>query len=199
MTTKSSIRRVTSSVRPALRGHDHAHHERAEDQRDPDLLGHVRREQHAGEDRGDPAARHPPGLVVGVRDPGEQRPDSEAHHQTEGDRQRDRLDHVRCPSPATATAVASAIRNQAVTSSIAAHGECERPTGRLSMRRSTRIRASTGNAVIDIATPMNRAKRDELRCRAPPARRAAARRRSRASSAAPRWRSRSPRPGRSGP
>ncbi len=60
--------------------------------------------------------------------------------------------------PATATAVASAIRNQAVTSSIAALASASAPTGRLSMRRSTRMRASTGNAVIDIATPMNSAK-----------------------------------------
>ena len=53
--------------------------------------------------------------------------------------------------------VASAIRNHAVTSSIAAQAIASEPTGRLSIRRSARIRASTGNAVIDIATPMNRA------------------------------------------
>jgi len=51
----------------------------------------------------------------------------------------------------------SAIRNQAVTSSIAAHAIVSAPTGRLIIRRSARIRASTGNAVIDIETPMNRA------------------------------------------
>ena len=62
------------------------------------------------------------------------------------------------PEPATATAVASAIRNQAVTSSTAAHASASTPTGRLSIRRSTRIRASTGNAVIDIETPMKSAK-----------------------------------------
>ena len=56
--------------------------------------------------------------------------------------------------PATATAVARAIRNQAVTSSIAAQARVSAPTGRLSILRSTRMRASTGNAVIDIATPM---------------------------------------------
>ncbi len=60
--------------------------------------------------------------------------------------------------PETAIVVASAIRNQAVTSSIAAQAIASEPTGRLSIRRSARIRASTGNAVIDIATPMNRAK-----------------------------------------
>ncbi len=59
------------------------------------------------------------------------------------------------PDPAVATAIASAIRNQAVTSSIAAEAIAIAPTGRLSIRRSTRIRASTGKAVIDIATPMN--------------------------------------------
>jgi hypothetical protein len=57
-----------------------------------------------------------------------------------------------------ATAVARAIRNHAVTSSIAAQASVSAPTGRLSIRRSTRIRASTGNAVIDIATPMKSAK-----------------------------------------
>ena len=59
--------------------------------------------------------------------------------------------------PCVATAVARAIRNQAVTSSIAAHASVSAPTGRFSIRRSTRMRASTGNAVIDIATPMNSA------------------------------------------
>ena len=53
--------------------------------------------------------------------------------------------------------IASAIRNHAVTSSIAAHAIVSAPTGRLSIRRSDRILASTGNAVIDIATPMNSA------------------------------------------
>ncbi len=64
--------------------------------------------------------------------------------------------------PATAIVVASAIRNQAVTSSIAALASVSAPTGRLSMRRSTRMRASTGNAVMDIATPMNRANATNL-------------------------------------
>ena len=59
--------------------------------------------------------------------------------------------------PERAIAVASAIRNQAVTSSIAAHAIVSAPTGRLIIRRSARIRASTGNAVIDIDTPMNSA------------------------------------------
>ena len=64
--------------------------------------------------------------------------------------------------PATAIVVASAIKNQAVTSSIAALASVSAPTGRLSMRRSTRMRASTGNAVIDIATPMKRANATNL-------------------------------------
>lgn len=41
---------------------------------------------------------------------------------------------------------------------MAALASASAPIGRLSMRRSTRIRASTGNAVIDIETPMNSAK-----------------------------------------
>ena len=59
---------------------------------------------------------------------------------------------------AAATAVANAMRNQAEMSSIAALARARAPIGRLSMRRSTMMRASTGKAVIDIATPMNRAK-----------------------------------------
>ncbi len=66
--------------------------------------------------------------------------------------------------PDTAIVVASAIRNHAVTSSIAAHAIVSAPTGRLSMRRSARILASTGNAVIDIATPMNRANATNFFC-----------------------------------
>ena len=66
--------------------------------------------------------------------------------------------------PDAATAVASAIRNQAVTSSIAAQAIVSAPTGRLIMRRSARIRASTGNAVIDIETPMNRANETNFVC-----------------------------------
>ena len=61
------------------------------------------------------------------------------------------------PDPATATAVASAIRNHAEMSSIAALVSAITPIGCLSIRRSTRMRASTGNAVIDIDTPMNSA------------------------------------------
>ncbi len=59
--------------------------------------------------------------------------------------------------PVPATAVASARRHQAVTSSIAAPAIESAPTGRFSMRRSIRMRASTGKAVTDIATPMKRA------------------------------------------
>ena len=73
------------------------------------------------------------------------------------DRLADRLERRLRTCPTTAIAVASAIRNQAVTSSIAAHAIVSAPTGRLIIRRSARIRASTGNAVIDIDTPMNSA------------------------------------------
>ena len=59
---------------------------------------------------------------------------------------------------AAATAEARAIRNQAEMSSMAALARARAPIGRLSIRRSTMIRASTGKAVIDIETPMNRAK-----------------------------------------
>ena len=44
-----------------------------------------------------------------------------------------------------------------MTSSIAAQAIVSAPTGRLIIRRSARMRASTGNAVIDIETPMNSA------------------------------------------
>jgi hypothetical protein len=60
--------------------------------------------------------------------------------------------------PPLATADASASRPQAVTSSTAAAAIAMAPTGCLSMRRSTRMRANTGNAVIDMATPMKSAK-----------------------------------------
>ena len=60
--------------------------------------------------------------------------------------------------PAAATALATATRNQALTSSTAAEARTTAPTGRPRSRRSTMIRASTGKAVIDMDTPMNRAK-----------------------------------------
>ena len=60
--------------------------------------------------------------------------------------------------PATATVVASATSSQAVTSSMAAQAIVSAPSGRLSIRRSTRIRASTGKAVTDMETPMKSAK-----------------------------------------
>ncbi len=59
--------------------------------------------------------------------------------------------------PLPATAEASASRPHAVTSSTAAAPMAIAPTGCLSMRRSSRMRASTGKAVIDMATPMNSA------------------------------------------
>ena len=62
------------------------------------------------------------------------------------------------PDPVPATAVASASRPQAVTSSIAAPAIDSAPTGLFSMRFSMRMRASTGNAVTDIDTPAKSAK-----------------------------------------
>ena len=52
----------------------------------------------------------------------------------------------------------NAKRHQAVTSSIAAQLIATTPNGVDSIFRSVRIRARTGNAVIDIAIPMNNAK-----------------------------------------
>ena len=66
--------------------------------------------------------------------------------------------------PDTATVVASATRNQALTSSTAAQATVSAPTGFLSIRRSARMRASTGKAVIDIDTPMNSAKETNFVC-----------------------------------
>ena len=55
--------------------------------------------------------------------------------------------------PPTATATTTASSDHATTSSIAAQASASTPTGVRCMRRSVRIRASTGNAVIDIAAP----------------------------------------------
>ena len=68
---------------------------------------------------------------------------------------------VVCTAPSTAdcaTPTTNANRHQAVTSSIAAQLSATTPSSVFSMLRSVRMRASTGNAVIDIATPMNSAK-----------------------------------------
>ena len=138
--------------------HDQAHHEGAEDQRDPDLLGRVgraaaRRRRSAppirparGRPRRRPSTRGR--AAAGSRSP------SRGRRRRPGRSSR----APRPLEPATATAVASAIRNQAVTSSTAAQASASTPSGRFSMRRSTRMRASTGNAVIDIDTPMKSAK-----------------------------------------
>src|SRR5262245_12704375 len=48
--------------------------------------------------------------------------------------------------------------HHAVTSLTAAHGRAMAPSSESVMPRSERILDSTGNAVIDIATPMNKAK-----------------------------------------
>src|SRR5690349_16094037 len=60
------------------------------------------------------------------------------------------------PCVAIATTIASSV--QAVTSSTAAQVIAVEPSGVVIMLRSTRIRASTGNAVMLIAIPMNSAK-----------------------------------------
>ena len=83
------MRWVTSSVSPAWRGMIVPAMKRAEDQRDADLLGRERGQQHHGEDRGDPRHRDAPGLVVGPRDARHQRAHADAHDQAEGDRQQD--------------------------------------------------------------------------------------------------------------
>src|SRR6266516_6799444 len=51
----------------------------------------------------------------------------------------------------------TARRHHAVTSSTAAHVSATAPRSVLVILRSARIRANTGNAVIDIATAMNKA------------------------------------------
>src|SRR5687768_9398365 len=56
------------------------------------------------------------------------------------------------------TPTTNASRHHAVTSSIAAHVKATAPSFVRVMRRSDRMRASTGNAVIDIAIPRNSAK-----------------------------------------
>src|SRR5207248_7020323 len=61
-------------------------------------------------------------------------------------------------SVAWATPTTSANRHHAVTSSTAAHVNAIIPSSVLLTPRSVRIRARTGNAVIDIATPMKSAK-----------------------------------------
>jgi hypothetical protein len=56
---------------------------------------------------------------------------------------------------AVATPDTKARRHHAVASSTAAHAIAVTPSGVLCSRRSVRMRASTGNAVTDIDTPMN--------------------------------------------
>src|SRR5438094_10512500 len=59
---------------------------------------------------------------------------------------------------AWATPLTNASRHHAVTSSAAAHVNATAPNSVLASPRSARMRASTGKAVTDNATPMNRAK-----------------------------------------
>ncbi len=59
---------------------------------------------------------------------------------------------------ACATPTTKASRHQAVTSSVAAQPRAMIPNRVCCIRRSVKMRANTGNAVIEVATPMNRAK-----------------------------------------
>ena len=96
-------------------------------------------------------------LVVGLRDAAEQPPADQQHRRREDGGQRDDLERVRrarrCRRPpprARAGTTRSRRRSRRPPSTSA-------PTGRFSIRRSIRIRASTGKAVTDIATPMKSA------------------------------------------
>ena len=133
-------------------GHHEPHHERAEDRGDAALHRDERGEQDADEDRGDPAARHLARLVVRAGDAVQERAREQRHRSAEGE---DVAEHgqrtERRAGVVTAKAIASS--PHAVTSSTAAADSASAPIGRESIRRSIRIRASTGNAVIDIATP----------------------------------------------
>ena len=71
------------------------------------------------------------------------------------------VDSTTTPAPCSvdcATPTTTASRHHAVTSSTAAQVRAMVPSSLDVIRRSARILASTGNAVIDIATPMNSAK-----------------------------------------
>jgi hypothetical protein len=62
------------------------------------------------------------------------------------------------PTCAWAIPTANASKHQAATSLMAAHPSASVPSGVFCIRLSVSIRASTGKAVIEVATPMNRAK-----------------------------------------
>ena len=158
VTTKSSIRRVTSSVSSAWRGMIRPITKAPKISAMP--ISSV-----VYADRSTPAkisATQPPGTRPASSYAVEARARSgriaKPITRTEDDGQARSSRRPRRPSPRLPRRDASAIRNQAVTSSTAAQASVSTPTGRLSIRRSTRMRASTGNAVIDIETPMKSAK-----------------------------------------
>ena len=62
-----------------------------------------------------------------------------------------------CPGLALATLTTRASKHQAVTSPAAAHARAIMPMRLFCIWQSVRMRASTGNAVTDIATPMKSA------------------------------------------
>ena len=90
----------------------------------------IGREQDGDEDDPEPERRHLPDLVVRLRDAAEEPPADDEEHGGERRGQQDHLDRVRRPCRVPATAVASASRPQAVTSSIAALARASAPTGR---------------------------------------------------------------------
>ncbi len=120
-------------------------------------------EQHADEDRDDPPTGNRPASSKATVARASSRRTTSTITSVNATAECDRAQHG-AHAPARATAVASAIRNHAVTSSIAAAASASVPTGVFSMRRSATIRASTGNAVIDIATPMNSANATNVVC-----------------------------------
>ena len=92
-----------------------------------------------------------------MRQPLEARLHHQEHHRDERDRAACRR-RRRCAPRRCTTPTAKASRHQAVTSSIAAQVSASAPSFVCVMRWSARMRASTGNAVIDIATPRKSAK-----------------------------------------
>ena len=128
---------------------------RAEDRVDADPLGGECRQQQRDEyPDGQPSRRLLTRILAEVAH--RERPDDDEHQRDVGQRQHDRLHGAADFDWAMPTTNAS--RHHAVTSSVAAQLSARTPSSVLSIFRSVRIRARTGKAVIDIATPMNRAK-----------------------------------------
>ena len=155
-------RMVTTGVRSsaaarnrAVGGQNGAEHERAEDRVDADLLGDQRPRRSSPASVQSPLARR---LLRRRRAASRtsDRPDDEEHDGDEShvSRADDRARRRRRPCHADD----DASRHHAVTSLTAAQVSAATPSSVRVRPRSVRIRASTGNAVIDIATPMNSAK-----------------------------------------